>query len=77
MSTLPSIYSLAPGGLLIFRVHICLDQVPYQCIDISSNSVQEEVSDVGVLTVKPNPEMNENCTGIMPIAIAILIPRGP
>ena len=61
VSTLPSIYSLTPGGLFIISVHICLNQVPFQCIDISRNSLQEEVSQVGVLTViSPT---GENCTG--------------
>ena len=61
VSTLPSIYSLTPGGLFIIRVHICLNQVPFQCIDISRNSLREEASQVGVLTViSPT---GENCTG--------------
>ena len=61
-ATLPSRYSLTPGGLFIKTVHICLDQVPFQCIDISGNSLQEDVSQVGVLTViSPTGEI---CTGI-------------
>ena len=59
--TLPSMYSLTPGGLFIITIHICLDQVSFQCIDISSNSLQQDVSEVGVLTViSPT---GENCTG--------------
>ena len=50
-STLPSIYRLAPSGLLIKTVHRCLNQTSFQCIDTSSTSLREEVSDIGVLTV--------------------------
>ena len=60
-ATLPSAYSLTPGGLVIITVDICLDQVSFQCIDISSNSLQAEMSQVGVLTVMSLTD--ENCTG--------------
>ena len=60
-ATIPSIYSITPGGLFINTVHVCLNQTSFQCIDTSNNALEEQVSDIGILTV--TSEGNINCTG--------------
>ena len=65
-STLPSIYRLAPSGLFINTVHRCLNQTSFQCIDTSSTSLQEELSDIGVLTVTGEEICNGTIISIIP-----------
>ena len=51
-ATIPStLYSLTPGGLFINRVLVCMNQTSYQCIDTSDDVLQEQVSEIGYLTV--------------------------
>ena len=50
-ATLPSLFTLNPGGLLIKIVHRCLDQTSFQCIDTSSNSLAGQKSMCSVLTL--------------------------
>lgn len=60
-ATIPSIYSITPSGLFINTVHVCLNQTSFQCVDASNNALEEQVSDIGILTV-----VSENkCTGEM------------
>lgn len=51
VATLPSNYSLAPGGLFINRVYPCLNHVSFQCIDTSDVDLVAQESSVGYLTV--------------------------
>ena len=60
-STLPSIYSLSPGGLFINIVTSCLDQTSFQCIDTANDGLVGQGSSVGVLTVSNSQEI---CEGI-------------
>ena len=60
-ATLPSLFTLNPGGLLIKTVHRCLDQTSFQCIDTSSNSLAGRKSSVAILTVLSR----ETCTGML------------
>ena len=62
-ATIPSIYSITSSGLFINTVHVCLNQTSFQCVDTSDNALEEEVSDIGILTV--TSEGNVNCTGEM------------
>ena len=60
-ATIPSIYSITSSGLFINTVHVCLNQTSFQCVDTSDNALEEQVSDIGILTV--TSEGNVNCTG--------------
>ena len=67
-TTIPSIFSITPGGLFINTVHICLNQTSFQCIDTSDNALEEQLSDIGILTVVTS---QDNCTGEMPTCMII------
>ena len=68
-ATLPSLFTLNPGGLLIKIVHRCLDQTSFQCIDTSSNSLAGLKSSVAILTVLSR----EACTGTKQLHVQINI----
>lgn len=55
-------FTITPGGLFINTVTVCLNQTSFQCIDTSNNALEQEVSDVGILTVTPSQTIR-NCTG--------------
>ena len=65
IATIPSdLYSVTPSGLFINTVLVCLNQTSYQCIDTSDDALQEQVSEIGFLTVTVTVTSNETCPGM-------------
>lgn len=61
-ATIPStLYLLFTSGLFINTVLVCMNQTSFQCIDTSDDALQEQVSEIGYLTVISN----EACPGII------------
>ena len=67
-STLPSIYSLSPGGLFINTVMSCLNQTSFQCIDTAGVGLVGQGSSVGTLTVTSQG----TCEGIQMFTARVL-----
>lgn len=61
-STLPSIFTLDPGGIYINNVTACLNGLTFQCIDTSGAGLLGRGSLTGILTVQPPGQV---CGGIL------------